>query len=133
MCYGYGSIWAQRQSCKRWVNQCTSVPDTSNKMAAAILSYFTGVEAQSAETFGFCAPQLTLPDNLDDVVTSREVSSKTRYSIPALASYTGVLPGVSDQPSIVFAFPPPDSAAYTWPQVKCLPFCWVFLLSECFF
>jgi len=28
-----------------------------------------------------------------------------------------VLPGVNDQPSVVFAFPPAESEAYTWPQV----------------
>jgi len=101
---------SQRKECKS--------TDNSNKMVAELLKYFSGDSTQSAENFGFCLPQLSFPDDIDSIIAETEdlesVGTTLVYTISALEPYIGVLAGVTDQPSIVFAFPPP--ASYTWPQ-----------------
>jgi len=100
---------SQRKECKS--------TDNSNKMVAELLKYFTGGSTQSAEKFGFCLPQFSFPDDIDSVIAESEDLKSvgtTVYTISALEPYIGVLAGVTNQPSIVFAFPPP--ASYTWPQ-----------------
>ena len=65
--------------------------------------------------FEFCIPKFSQPD-FETMIATEEVQGKTKIKVDGLAAYDGVLPGVSDQPSVVFAFPPAESEAYTWPQ-----------------
>ena len=110
---------SQRKECKS--------TDNSNKMVAELLKYFSGDSTQSAENFGFCLPQLSFPDDIDSIIAETEdlesVGTTLVYTISAFEPYIGVLAGVTDQPSIVFAFPPP--ASYTWPQdsERCVRLC----------
>ena len=93
---------------------CSSDKGTENKAIAKILEYFTGKEVPSNK-FEFCIPKFSQPD-FETMIATKEVQGKTEIKVDGLASYNDVLPGVSDQPSVVFAFPPAESEAYTWPQ-----------------
>jgi len=97
-------------------SQCKSTKGTSNKFMAELIKYFTGSTTQSDTVFGFCVPKLSLPDDFGSVVTTKEEEGQTEIIVPALSGYTGALPGITDQPAVIFAFPPPDSASYTFPQ-----------------
>ena len=94
---------------------CSSDKGTENKAIAKILKYFTGKEVPPNK-FEFCIPKFSQPDSLDEMITTKDVQGKTQVKVDGLAAHDGVLPGVNDQPSVVFAFPPAESEAYTWPQ-----------------
>merc|ERR1719183_3165342 len=93
---------------------CSSSKETENQGIAKILEYFTGKEVPSNK-FEFCIPKFSQPD-FGEVYLLEEVQGTTKIKVVGLAAYDGVLPGVNDQPSVVFAFPPAESEAYTWPQ-----------------
>jgi len=92
-----------------------SIKGTNNKFMAELMKYYTGSPTQSDTVFGFCVPKLSLPDDFESVVTVTEEEGRTEIVVPALLGSTGVLPGITDQPAVVFAFPPPESASYTFP------------------
>jgi hypothetical protein len=46
----------------------------NNKMVDGLLQYFTGVAAQSDSQFGFCIPSLTVPGDLEHIVTEKKVT-----------------------------------------------------------
>ena len=93
---------------------CTSNKKTENKAIAKILEYFTG-KGVPTNKFEFCIPKFSQPD-FETIIATEEVQGKTKVKVDGLAAYDGVLPGVNDQPSVVFSFPPAESEAYTWPQ-----------------
>jgi hypothetical protein len=95
---------------------CKSAVSTNNKGMAKIVEYFTGLP-QADDKFAFCLPKFTLPD-FEALAEKQPVKydGKDLYKIKGLNSYAGVLPGLTDQPSVVFFFPPADSESYTWPQ-----------------
>eukprot|EP00802_Teleaulax_amphioxeia_P004003 Tamp_04006.p1 GENE.Tamp_04006~~Tamp_04006.p1 ORF type:complete len:1126 (-),score=147.17 Tamp_04006:93-3317(-) len=110
---------SRRRAGARRAGQCDSSAG-ENKFVADVLSYFTGQPAAN-QKFGFC-----LPTGVDFSETAIETAFKeekfddqpNKISLALLAPYSGVLPGVSDQPSLSFAFPPSGASAYTWPQEK---------------
>ena len=53
---------------------CNSAKGTNNKMVGGLLQYFTGVAAQSDSQFGFCIPSLTVPGDLENIVTEKKVT-----------------------------------------------------------
>jgi len=99
---------------------CNSAKGTSNKMVGGLLQYFTGAAEQSDSQFGFCIPSLTVPGDLENIVTEKKVTvadkEVSEITPTFLAAYSQGLPGVTDQPSLVFSFPPPAASSYTWPQ-----------------
>ena len=99
---------------------CNSAKGTSNKFVAGLLQYFTGDAEQSPSQFGFCIPSLTVPGDLENIVTEKKVTvadkEVSEITPTFLAAYSQGLPGVTDQPSLVFSFPPPAASSYTWPQ-----------------
>ena len=52
------------------------------------------------------------------VKTTEGEEGVVSIQLPFLESYAGVLPGITDQPAVTFAFPPSSSSSYTWPQNK---------------
>jgi len=95
--------------------ECGSTKSTNNKGIAKVMEYFTG-KTQDPAQFAFCMPRFTEP-NLEKLITSTsKVKNVDLWRVNGLSSYKGVLPGITDQPSIVVSFPPSDSESYTWPQ-----------------
>lgn len=95
---------------------CKSAITKNNKGIAKIVEYFTKL-TQADDKFAFCLPKFTLPD-LAALAEKQpdKYDGKDLYKIKGLNSYAGVLPGLTDQPSLVFFFPPADSESYAWPQ-----------------
>merc|ERR1712216_673323 len=122
-------------------SSCRSTKGQNNKGVARMMEYFTGGAKVSETKFAICIPKFSAPD-LDNLIDSKAIDpdrdaevcdlnsndlwelgsdgngnpNKCKLKVNGLASYTGVLPGMTDQPSVVFAFPPAESEAYTWPQ-----------------
>ena len=94
---------------------CSSNKGSENQAIAKILEYFTG-KAVPPNKFEFCIPKFSQPEDVETIFATKEVQGKTQVTVDGLAAHDGVLPGVNDQPSVVFAFPPAESEAYTWPQ-----------------
>ena len=69
--------------------------------------FYTG-DTQSATSFGVCIPELEISEEaLGKAVTETAQEWGVERLYPSIESYSGVLPGVTDQPSVTFAFPPP--------------------------
>ena len=122
-------------------SSCRSTKGQNNKGVARMMEYFTGGAKVSETKFAICIPKFSAPD-FDNLIDSKAIDpdrdaevcdlnsndlwelgsdgngnpNKCKLKVNGLASYTGVLPGMTDQPSVVFAFPPAESEAYTWPQ-----------------
>ncbi len=85
-----------------------------NKMTASILQYFTGDANPRTQSFKFCVPGFAPGDVVaEDIIQTKTESDIEIVTIKALQSYDGNLPGVTDQPTILFVFP---TKSYTWPQ-----------------
>ena len=100
---------------------CGTNKGVNNKMFAELLQYFTGNAEQDSTAFGVCVP--TGVDfgsiNADNLITTESKGDGvTTVWVNFLEAYSGVLAGVTDQPSVTFAFPPPSGSTYTWPLNK---------------
>ena len=101
----YGEDTAARGSAAA---SCGSTKGTDNKGVAKVIEYFTGA-AQDPTNFAFCMPKFEQP-NLEAIFEQAgDYESKPLYKVNGLASYDGVLPGITDQPNVVISFPPADS------------------------
>ena len=98
----------------RFAARSCSSTKTQHKMTASFLKYFAGEDLKSSSSFGVCMTTFGIPD-IGNIVKTVETDGKTTVTVNALSSYDGALPGITDQPSIVFAFPPPAASLYTWP------------------
>ena len=75
--------------------------------------------SQTATNFAICTPEIDLTSFIaEKAVKTTPTGDYVERLYPSIESYSGALPGVTDQPSCTFVFPPPDSAAYTWPLEK---------------
>lgn len=69
--------------------------------------FYTG-DTQTATSFGVCVPQLDISEEaLKKAVTETSQEWGVERLYPSIESYSGVLAGVTDQPSVTFVFPPP--------------------------
>ena len=89
-------------------DQCGSAKGTNNKGVAKVIEYFTGV-AQDPTNFAFCMPKFEQPNTEAIFEQAGTYENKPLYKVNGLASYAGVLPGITDQPNVVVSFPPADS------------------------
>jgi hypothetical protein len=91
-----------------------NVGNMQNKMTASILQYFTGDANPGTKSFKFCVPGFAPGDvDVETIIETKTESDTEIITIKALQSYDGKLPGVTDQPTILFVFP---TSRYTWPQ-----------------
>jgi len=68
--------------------QCKSTKGTSNKFMAELMKFYTSSQIQSDTVFGICVQKLSIPDNLESVVTVTEGKGKTEILLPALSTYS---------------------------------------------
>jgi hypothetical protein len=87
---------------------CGSTKGTNNKGVAKVIEYFTG-KTQDPTSFAFCMPKFTQPNLEEMFKQAGTYEDQPLYQLTGLASYAGVLPGITDQPNVVVSFPPADS------------------------
>eukprot|EP00290_Baffinella_frigidus_P006195 CAMPEP_0180116666 /NCGR_PEP_ID=MMETSP0986-20121125/498_1 /TAXON_ID=697907 /ORGANISM="non described non described, Strain CCMP2293" /LENGTH=990 /DNA_ID=CAMNT_0022055471 /DNA_START=225 /DNA_END=3197 /DNA_ORIENTATION=- len=81
-----------------------------NRFVRDMILYLTGSATGSDTKFAFCVPQLNLPDT--SVFETLFKQTDTGVKVAKLVSFTGLIPGIGDKPSVNIVFPPSSSARY---------------------
>mmetsp|Transcript_13341 Transcript_13341/g.30965 ORF Transcript_13341/g.30965 Transcript_13341/m.30965 type:complete len:934 (-) Transcript_13341:429-3230(-) len=81
-----------------------------NKFIRDMVLFLTGSTEGSETQFAFCVPKLNIPDF--SVFETLFDATDSGVKIAKLGSFSGLIPGVGDKPSVNIVFPPSSSARY---------------------